>query len=364
MENTTNEYSIRFANVQKAYGKNIVINELNLDIRKGERLILLGPSGCGKTTTLRMIAGFEEITSGELYMGDKVVNNVAPGERNIAMVFQSYALFPHLTVWENITFGLQLQKLPQDEIERRTRQAMEILHLEGYENKKTHELSGGQKQRVALCRALVKHSPYFLLDEPLSNLDAKLRQKARTELVKIHEMFQPTMVYVTHDQIEAMTVAHRIAVMNQGKIQQIDTPTNIYHHPANTFVATFIGSPAMNILQAEVVDNKLIVAQCVLNLPADKIKLVGGRKKVLFGLRPEACIPSFGNAMITGKVDFVENTGNLKTATMALSSGENFYMQASDQNIEMEKCTGFDFDWRNVCLFDVKTEENLELGGK
>lgn len=250
-----------------------------MDIRKGERLILLGPSGCGKTTTLRMIAGFEEITSGELYMGDKVVNNVAPGERNIAMVFQSYALFPHLTVWENITFGLQLQKLPKDEIERRTRQAMEILHLEGYENKKTHELSGGQKQRVALCRALVKHSPYFLLDEPLSNLDAKLRQKARTELVKIHEMFKPTMVYVTHDQIEAMTVAHRIAVMNQGKIQQIDTPTNIYHHPANTFVATFIGSPAMNILQAEVVDNKLIVAQCVLNLPADKIKLVGGRKK-------------------------------------------------------------------------------------
>lgn len=193
MENTTNEYSIRFANVQKAYGKNIVINELNLDIRKGERLILLGPSGCGKTTTLRMIAGFEEITSGELYMGDKVVNNVAPGERNIAMVFQSYALFPHLTVWENITFGLQLQKLPKDEIERRTRQAMEILHLEGYENKKTHELSGGQKQRVALCRALVKHSPYFLLDEPLSNLDAKLRQKARTELVKIHEMFKPTL---------------------------------------------------------------------------------------------------------------------------------------------------------------------------
>ena len=150
MENTTNEYSIRFANVQKAYGKNIVINELNLDIRKGERLILLGPSGCGKTTTLRMIAGFEEITSGELYMGDKVVNNVAPGERNIAMVFQSYALFPHLTVWENITFGLQLQKLPKDEIERRTRQAMEILHLEGYENKKTHELSGGQKQRCLL----------------------------------------------------------------------------------------------------------------------------------------------------------------------------------------------------------------------
>ena len=359
METTQNEYSIVFDNVQKAYGKNVVINDLTLKIKKGERLILLGPSGCGKTTTLRMIAGFEEITKGELLMDGKVVNDVAPGERNIAMVFQSYALFPHLSVWDNITFGLQLQKLPQAEMEKRARLAMEILHLEGYENKKTHELSGGQKQRVALCRALVKQSPYFLLDEPLSNLDAKLRQKARTELVKIHEMFQPTMVYVTHDQIEAMTVAHRIAVMNQGKIQQIDTPANIYHHPANVFVATFIGSPAMNILKAEVLDGKIIVGNCALTLPEEKLAQVGTRTKVLFGLRPEACTPRFESAMINGKVSFVENTGNLKTATLELGTGESFYLQDSNQSIALADVQGFDFDWENVCLFDAQTEENL-----
>ena len=361
MENLQGEYSIVFNNVQKAYGKNIVINNLNLNIRKGERLILLGPSGCGKTTTLRMIAGFEEITKGELLMDGRVVNDIAPGERNIAMVFQSYALFPHLSVWDNITFGLKLQKLPQPEIEKRTRQALEILHLEGYEEKKTHELSGGQKQRVALCRALVKQSPYFLLDEPLSNLDAKLRQQARTELVKIHEMFKPTMVYVTHDQIEAMTVAHRIAVMNQGKIQQIDTPENIYHHPANTFVAGFIGSPAMNIVQAEVLDGKLIVGKSVLQLPAEQAKLVGSRKKLLFGLRPEACTPCMESAMINGRVEFVENTGNLQTATLRLADGEGFYLQSSDQSLDFKAVRGFDFAWRNVCLFDAETGENLAL---
>ena len=269
------------------------------------------------------------------------------------------ALLPHLSVWDNITFGLQLQKLPQAEMEKRARMAMEILHLEGYENKKTHELSGGQKQRVALCRALVKQSPYFLLDEPLSNLDAKLRQKARTELVKIHEMFKPTMVYVTHDQIEAMTVAHRIAVMNQGRIQQIDTPVNIYHHPANTFVATFIGSPAMNILQAEILDGKIIVGDCALKLPHERLQELGGRSKVLFGLRPEACTPSFESAMINGKADFVENTGNLKTATLKLATGESFYLQDSDQGLQMEDIRGFNFDWQNVCLFDAESGENL-----
>lgn len=359
MNNIENDYSIIFSQVQKAYGKNIVISDLNLEIKKGERLILLGPSGCGKTTTLRMIAGFEEITSGQLFMDGRVVNDITPGERNIAMVFQSYALFPHLSVWENITFGLQLQKLPPAEITKRTQQAMEILHLQGYENKKTHELSGGQKQRVALCRALVKQSPYFLLDEPLSNLDAKLRQKARTELVKIHEMFQPTMVYVTHDQIEAMTVAHRIAVMNQGKIQQIDTPANIYHHPANTFVATFIGSPAMNILQADVLDGKIIVGNCAVNIPQEYMAQIGNRNKVLFGLRPEACVPCFTEPLISGKVKFVENTGNLKTVTLRLADGESFYLQDSNQNIALEDIKGFDFDWKNVCLFDVSYGNNL-----
>ena len=359
-----NEYSIIFSGVKKAYGKTVVIENLNLEIKKGERLILLGPSGCGKTTTLRMIAGFEEITSGDLFMDGEQVNDLPPGERNIAMVFQSYALFPHMTVWENITFGLQLQKLPKDEIAKRAKEAMEILHLEGYENKKTHELSGGQKQRVALCRALVKQSPYFLLDEPLSNLDAKLRQKARTELVKLHEMFKPTMVYVTHDQIEAMTVAHRIAVMNQGRIQQIDTPYNIYHHPANTFVAGFIGSPAMNILEAQVLNNCRVIGQSAVKLPQSLREQIADREKVYFGLRPEACTPAFGDAMIKGKVDFVENTGNLQTATLRLADGASLYVQDSHQDAHLEECTGVDFAWENVCLFDAETGVNLELGGK
>lgn len=290
------ENSIVFKNVTKAYGKNVVIKDLNLEIKKGERLILLGPSGCGKTTTLRMIAGFEEISGGEIYLNGKVVNDLPPGERNIAMVFQSYALFPHLSVWDNITFGLQLQKLPKEEITRRANQALQILHLTGYETKKTHELSGGQKQRVALARAIVKHSPYFLLDEPLSNLDARLRQKARTELVKLHEMFQPTMIYVTHDQIEAMTVATRIAVMNQGKIQQIDTPHTIYHHPANTFVASFIGSPAMNLVQGTYENGVLQVGNTKLAVPEPQQALIGHRKEIFLGCVRKPCSPTLAPA--------------------------------------------------------------------
>ena len=242
--------SIVFENVCKSYGDAKIVKSLNLEIKEGERLILLGPSGCGKTTTLRMIAGLEDITSGQLKMGGRVVNDIAPGERNIAMVFQSYALFPHLSVWDNITFGLHIQKLPEAEIKKRADEALEILSLRGYENYKPKQLSGGQKQRVALCRALVKQSPYFLLDEPLSNLDAQLRQQARTELVRIHEIYKPTMIYVTHDQVEAMTVADRIVVLKDGELQQIAAPDTIYRHPANTFVAGFIGAPSMNILKA------------------------------------------------------------------------------------------------------------------
>ena len=354
------ENSIVFSHVDKAYGSNLVVEDLNLEIKKGERLILLGPSGCGKTTTLRMIAGFEEITRGELYMDGKLVNDLTPGERNIAMVFQSYALFPHLSVWDNITFGLQIQKLPQEEIKKRTNQALEILHLQGYENKKTHELSGGQKQRVALCRALVKQSPYFLLDEPLSNLDAKLRQQARTELVKIHELFKPTMIYVTHDQIEAMTVATRIAVMNAGKIQQIDTPYNIYHHPANTFVANFIGSPAMNIVNAKVDGTKLVIGSSAVELPEDKQALVAGRTAIKFGLRPESSMAQKENPMIAGEVEFIENTGNLKTASLRLPSGELYYIQDSNPDADLDNAVGFNFDWKKVCLFDAETGMNLE----
>ena len=242
MQENTSSSGLTFHHVSKVYGTNQVVRDLDFSIQPGERLILLGPSGCGKTTTLRMIAGLESITSGDLYMGGTRVNDLAPGERNIAMVFQSYALYPHMTVWDNITFGLQIQKLDPKEIALRTNQAVEILQLDGLTQRYPKELSGGQKQRVALARAIVKKAPYFLLDEPLSNLDAKLRQQARTQLVKIHQLYNPTMIYVTHDQVEAMTVATRIAIINQGTLQQIGTPEEVYHRPANTFVAQFIGT--------------------------------------------------------------------------------------------------------------------------
>lgn len=222
-------YSIEFKNVVKKFGKTEVIKGLNLSVKKGERLILLGSSGCGKSTILRMISGLETITSGELYLNGKLANNMDPGDRNIGMVFQNYALFPHMNVEKNISYGLRVNHTPADEIKNRVEEAVRILNLGGLEKRLPRELSGGQRQRVALARAIVKHSDFFLLDEPLSNLDAQLRGHARKELVKLHEIYKQTMIYVTHDQIEAMTVGQRIAVIHNGVIQMLDTPHMVYH---------------------------------------------------------------------------------------------------------------------------------------
>ena len=243
--------NIVFEHVVKAYGKNVIVNDLNMEIREGERLILLGPSGCGKSTTLRMIAGLEDITSGFLHMRGQVVNNVACGDRGVSMVFQNYALFPHMTVKNNIIYGLKAHKMEAAEINRRLEEVLEMLQLKGLEDRKPKDLSGGQRQRVALARAVVKRSDYFLLDEPLSNLDAQLRLRARKELVKIHEMYRPTMVYVTHDQIEAMTVGQRDCHHVSAEIlEMLDTPSPMYiNMPANvSYCARFIGSPSMNII--------------------------------------------------------------------------------------------------------------------
>ena len=238
-------------------GKVTVIPDLSLEIADKEFICLVGPSGCGKSTTLRMIAGLEEITSGELYIDERKVNNVAPKDRDIAMVFQSYALYPHMSVYKNMAFALKLKKMPKDEIDRKVRWAAKILDIEPYLDRKPRALSGGQRQRVALGRAMVRNPKVFLLDEPLSNLDAKLRTEMRSQITSLHQKLQTTFVYVTHDQTEAMTMADRIVVMDKGVIQQVDTPQMLYHEPANMFVAGFIGSPAMNFFDAEVSDIKI-----------------------------------------------------------------------------------------------------------
>lgn len=356
MQENTSSSGLTFHHVSKVYGTNQVVRDLDFSIQPGERLILLGPSGCGKTTTLRMIAGLESITSGDLYMGGTRVNDLAPGERNIAMVFQSYALYPHMTVWDNITFGLQIQKLDPKEIAQRTNQAVEILQLDGLTQRYPKELSGGQKQRVALARAIVKKAPYFLLDEPLSNLDAKLRQQARTQLVNIHQLYNPTMIYVTHDQVEAMTVATRIAIINQGTLQQIGTPEEVYHRPANTFVAQFIGTPAMNLLPAQVHTDILQWGDHRLPVPSfveEKIRL---QDRVILGIRPEKCRFS-DQPMIQAKKIYTEDLGSHWITYLELPTGEK--LQVSSPAPMPEDAQGIAFDWQDACFFDGTKEELL-----
>ncbi len=273
------------------------VSDFCLDIKDKEFIIFVGPSGCGKSTTLRMIAGLEEISEGELYIGDRLVNDVAPKDRDIAMVFQNYALYPHMTVYDNMAFGLKLRKVPKDEIKRRVEEAGRILDIAHLLERKPKALSGGQKQRVALGRAIVRNPQVFLLDEPLSNLDAKLRASMRTELTKIHKSVGTTFVYVTHDQVEAMTMATRIVVMKDGLIQQVDTPQNLYDYPVNKFVAGFIGTPQMNFIDAKL-DKKgddlylTFGTSCTVKLPKDKAnnpalkEYIG--QTVILGIRPES----------------------------------------------------------------------------
>jgi multiple sugar transport system ATP-binding protein len=250
---------VTLKDVYKIYPNNVVaVNDFNLEIADKEFIVLVGPSGCGKSTTLRMIAGLEDISKGEIYIGDRLVNDVPPKDRDIAMVFQNYALYPHMTVYENMAFGLKLRKVPKREIDAKVREAAKILNIEGLLNRKPKALSGGQRQRVALGRAIVRNPQVFLMDEPLSNLDAKLRTQMRTEILKLHQRLNTTFIYVTHDQTEAMTMGDRIVVMKDGLVQQIASPKEIFDHPKNLFVAGFIGSPPMNFIPAQLVvnDNK------------------------------------------------------------------------------------------------------------
>src|SRR5687768_8593625 len=284
---------VKFDHVEKYFGNVHVLKDLNLDVSDGEFLVLVGPSGCGKTTALRLLAGLEEISDGSVYIGDRRVNDVAPKDRDIAMVFQSYALYPHMSVYDNMAFGLKLRKTPKAEIDKRVKEAAEMLGITQYLDRKPKALSGGQRQRVALGRAIVRNPAVFLMDEPLSNLDAKLRVQTRSEISKLHQRLKTTFIYVTHDQVEAMTMGTRIAVMKDGILQQLDSPQKLYDEPSNMFVAGFIGSPSMNFFEARLDrgDGGAVVdfGPFKLPLPAQKLDKLGGHigKPVYFGIRPE-----------------------------------------------------------------------------
>lgn len=288
--------SVTLKNVYKIYSGNVTaVTDFSLEIQDKEFIILVGPSGCGKSTTLRMIAGLEEISKGELYIGDNLSNDVAPKDRDIAMVFQNYALYPHMTVFDNMAFGLKLRKTPKDEIKRRVEEAARVLDISHLLDRKPKALSGGQRQRVALGRAIVRDPKVFLLDEPLSNLDAKLRAQMRTEIAKLHKRLGTTFIYVTHDQTEAMTMGDRIVVMKDGFVQQVDTPQNLYTQPVNEFVAGFMGSPQMNFIDAKIkkdgTDYSVTFGRYTLKIPANKVKdntLAGYvDKDIVLGIRPE-----------------------------------------------------------------------------
>jgi len=332
--------SVTYDHVTKKFGDFVALNDLNIEIEDKEFLVLVGPSGCGKTTALRCLAGLEEISLGRILIGDHMVNDVPPKDRDIAMVFQSYALYPHMTVFDNMAFGLKLRKVPKDEIKRRVEEAAQILGIEGLLKRKPRELSGGQRQRVAVGRAIVREPKVFLFDEPLSNLDAKLRVQTRAEISKLHQRLQTTFLYVTHDQVEAMTMASRIAVMNKGVLQQLDTPQTLYDKPANLFVAGFIGSPAMNFFPAHLRKDgsSLFVdtGDFAIKIPDARLNVYApyAGKEVIFGIRPEDihnpmfAPPGIHAEPVETKVDVTELMGN--EIFLYLISGKNNFVARVD----------------------------------
>jgi multiple sugar transport system ATP-binding protein len=358
--------SVTFDHVTKAYTDDAVaVNDLDLLIKDGEFLVLVGPSGCGKTTALRCLAGLEEITAGQIKIDERVVNRVPSKDRNIAMVFQSYALYPHMTVYDNLAFGLKLLKTPKQEIKRRVEEAAKILNLERFLDRKPRALSGGQRQRVALGRAIVREPAAFLMDEPLSNLDAKLRVQTRAEILRIQQRLGTTTVYVTHDQVEAMTMGDRIAVMSDGVLQQVGPPPELYEHPVNKFVAAFIGSPAMNFATVHADQGKLKMGSHLLHLTGRREKIANERhgKQLEIGFRPEDLEVANGSGdgavRFPAKVDVVEYMGNQELLHAQVEGNEIVALVDSDRKVQVGDNVEFTIPSDKLHLFDPETEESL-----
>ncbi|HVR42616.1 MAG TPA: sn-glycerol-3-phosphate ABC transporter ATP-binding protein UgpC [Thermoanaerobaculia bacterium] len=360
---------VRFDGVSKQYGAVSVIEGLDLDIRDKEFMVLVGPSGCGKSTALRMIAGLEEISSGRIRIGERVVNELAPKERDIAMVFQSYALYPHMTVRENLAFGLRIRKTSKEEMERRVREAAEILDIAHLLDRKPRQLSGGQRQRVAVGRAIVRKPSVFLFDEPLSNLDAKLRVQMRSEITRLQQRLETTCVYVTHDQVEAMTMGHRIAVMNAGRLQQVGTPLEVYERPVNLFVANFIGTPPMNFFRGRIADGGAELRAGTFTV---RLAEAGGRARpdgeVVAGIRPEHVVASPGEprgpaARVEGTVELVEPLGH--EVVVHVRAGEDMLVTSVDpaQAPRLDDAIELRIELERLHLFDAASEQRLEWRG-
>lgn len=348
---------VTLKNVVKKYDTKTIINDVSLEIKDKEFLVLVGSSGCGKSTILRMIAGLEDITKGEIFIGDKCVNNVHPKDRDIAFVFQSYALYPHMSVYENIAFPLKMRSMKKDEIDRKVKEAAEILNLTEYLDRKPKQLSGGQRQRVALGRAIVRNPKVFLMDEPLSNLDAKLRVQMRSEIKKLHEKLQTTFIYVTHDQTEALTMGDRIVVLDKGIIQQVDEPEKIYYSPSNTFVGGFLGSPSMNFIPVKIDDGTVKFNDYVIQLSDEQRKLLEGIDEVIVGIRPEKMDSLSSNYEIKVKVDIFEMLGSEKIVYFSINDAK--CSAKVDAQKQFEDTINLRINTNDFLFFDKETKERI-----
>jgi multiple sugar transport system ATP-binding protein len=354
--------SVKIRNVEKSYGSLKVIHGVNIDVEDHEFVVLVGPSGCGKSTLLRMIAGLETISGGEIAIGDKVVNDVPPRDRDIAMVFQNYALYPHMSIFDNMGFSLKLRKRPKSEIEEKVLEAAEILNLKPYLDRSPGQLSGGQRQRVAMGRALVRDARVFLFDEPLSNLDAKLRVTMRTEIKALHQRLKTTSVYVTHDQIEAMTMADRIVVMNAGRVEQVGAPLELYDRPANLFVAGFLGSPSMNFIKGRYRrgdDGAHVICGDGTALPVSPVSSAWNDEPVVLGIRPEHLRLAAEGEGVAATVDVVEPTG-ANIEVFADLAGERVCAVFNERHpFQPGETISLGWDLDKVHLFDSDTGRRI-----